>query len=240
MEALVLAAGMGRRLGQRTQNSPKGFVELEGQTLIERSLQCLLKQGIHKVWIGTGHLAEHYERLRIPNLEIQCIRNLRFAETGSLFTWLACESYLQDDFLLLESDLLYEERAIKSLLADPRENLILASAATKSGDEVYLQVNSDDTLHDLSKQANALDWVSGELVGISKMSLSTFRGLCHHLRESAVDIMMDYEHALAAYSRSVQPIAVLKVPDLIWCEIDHEQHLERAKAFILPYLKTIL
>ena len=63
--AVILAAGMGTRLGERTKHEPKGFIRIGDTPIIEQSIRKLLKAGINRIVIGTGYLAEAYERLAL-------------------------------------------------------------------------------------------------------------------------------------------------------------------------------
>ena len=62
--AVILAAGMGTRLKGYTQDQPKGFLKVDGQSLIERSIGNLLSHGVTNIIIGTGYFHEHFDELR--------------------------------------------------------------------------------------------------------------------------------------------------------------------------------
>lgn len=225
MQAVILAAGLGSRLGDIKKNLPKGFLYIESlhETLIERSLRLLKEAGIQEVIIGTGYENKAYnalaDRLSAKDFKIITHKNEKFATTGSAYTLWCLREFIAQDFLLLESDLVYEPLAIKALLQDERKDLVLASGATQSGDEVYMSI-VQDKLQDLSKDKTKLDSIDGELVGISKISLQSFAKLDCHSQN-------DYEYLLKGFD-------VLKIDNLIWCEIDCLEHLERAKKLIIP------
>ena len=131
--ALILAAGLGSRLGQRGRAAPKGFLQLGERPIVEESVALLAAAGIRRVVIVTGHLSEFYAELRqrAPRL-IETVHNPDFASTGSLRS-LACARELVDaDLLLLESDLIYERRAVAVALSDPRQDVVLVSASSTS------------------------------------------------------------------------------------------------------------
>ena len=116
--AVILAAGMGVRLQNVIGECPKGLLEIEGKSLIIRSLERLKSEGIDRVIIVTGFQDTMYHKHLEPlgNLpKIEFIHSPRFAETGSMHSLFVAQEVLQDDFLLLESDLLYESRALTSL-----------------------------------------------------------------------------------------------------------------------------
>jgi 2-aminoethylphosphonate-pyruvate transaminase len=240
--AVILAAGFGSRLKGRTQHKPKGFLELEGISLIDRSIARLRKAGIERLIIGTGYLAEHYDELiwrYKDGFRIETCLSEQYESTSSMYTLFNLRGFLDEDFLLLESDLLYEQRALTLLLEDPRPDLILVSGYTGSRDEVWIEADEEGNLKNLSKDRSKLETVFGELVGISKISRDTYRTACDLMRaEPELHAKLDYEGCLLRIAQEDHPIPLLKVDDLTWCEIDDEGPLTRALTRILPSIKA--
>jgi 2-aminoethylphosphonate-pyruvate transaminase len=234
--ALILAAGLGSRLKHHTSEIPKGFLRVGEETLIERSLRLLYAQGILRVIIGTGYRSAFYDDLKKKYAPVVTWKNEIFDQTGSFYTLYNMRDLVHGDFLLLESDLLYEERALTHLLENPGKDIILASGKTASGDEVYIETDSQGMLVRMSKKRNELGTISGELVGVSKISLPTFHRLIslYEGREEEAR-KIEYESALVCLSAHL-PIKVDVAPDLIWTEIDTEAHLDRARHTILPII----
>ena len=73
--AVIVAAGLGSRLQERTKTKPKGFLEIEGISLIERSIEMLVNSGIKKIFIGTGYLSETYDELATNYSFVQTIKS---------------------------------------------------------------------------------------------------------------------------------------------------------------------
>jgi len=233
--AVILAAGMGTRLGGFTKEQPKGFLEIDGQSLIERSISNLINHGITDIIIGTGYFHEHFDSLRLKFPGIRTCRNEDYAVTGSMFTLYTLRNLVKDPFLLLESDLLYEPAAIDYLISDPAENIILASGPTLSGDEVFIQFSPKKLLQNMSKDKTALSHIDGELVGISKLSPQALGKMVsfseRHYNQGRKT--MHYEDAMVGVSGE-QDILIKVIEDLAWCEIDDENHLERALSKVYP------
>jgi 2-aminoethylphosphonate-pyruvate transaminase len=236
--AVILAAGLGSRLKHHTEDQPKGFLEIDGRSLIERSLTNLVNGGIQEIIIGTGYLHDHFEALK-KSFPIKTFRNDDYSVTGSMYTLFVLKHLINQPFLLLESDLLYDPIALEYLQDDPRADIILASGATNSGDEVYIQSSAESTLENMSKDRKLLSHIDGELVGISKLSLDLLDQVTSFAeRHFAVGKkMMNYEDALVGASTDV-PIHIKVIQDLIWCEIDDENHLDRALKLIYPRIKN--
>ncbi|MDO4551794.1 MAG: phosphocholine cytidylyltransferase family protein [Planctomycetia bacterium] len=233
--AVIVAGGLGTRFPEETQDKPKGFIEIFGTPLIERSTRQLLAHGISRLFIGTGYLAEHYETFAQRFPEITCIRSDRYTQTSSMYTLYNMRHEIKDDFLLLESDLLYADRALECLLEDARQDVILGSSATSSGDEVYLET-SDDRLVAVSKNPARLRSLDAELVGISKVSIPLYEKMCLYYESVAAELpKLDYELAMMGVAHEY-PIWVKKEENLPWCEIDTPEHYERATHEIWPRL----
>lgn len=233
--AVILAAGMGTRLKGYTTERPKGFLEIDGQSLIERSIRHLLDAGISNILIGTGYFHEHFDLLREKFPGVSTFRNEDFATTGSMYTLYVLRNLINGPFLLLESDLLYDPIALEYLLSDDNEDIILASGATYSGDEVFIQHSAEGFLQNMSKDRSILKHIEGELVGISKLSKSTLNKMVSfsEILFSNGRRMINYEDALVGTSLH-HNILIKVIEDLAWCEIDDEDHLRRAVMKVYP------
>lgn len=230
---MILAAGRGTRLGARGREVPKGFLELGGRPIVEESLLRLAAEGIERVVVVTGHLAEHYEALRArhPAL-VTTVHNPRYAESGSMHSLARARSLVEDDFLLLESDLVYEREALRTVLAAREPDVLLLSGPTGAGDEVWVEA-PEGRLVAMSKDRTALASVAGELVGITRVSASLYTTMLA-FADAAGTLRVDYEtDALVAASRK-RPIACPVLPDLAWTEIDDPAQLERARSLVYP------
>lgn len=236
--AVILAAGMGIRLGGLGREIPKGFLRLGEQPIVEESLRRLLSAGVERVLIVTGHLAEFYQSLqaRYPDV-VELVHNPHYAVSGSMYSLYCAREFLADDFLLLESDIVYEQRALLVLQGGAEPDVVLCSAVTGSDDAVFVTTEGRD-LREMSKQRAVLQHtLFGELVGITRVSATLFG----HMREQAERLFesgqrIAYETDCLVAAARAYPVRCLRVDDLVWCEIDHQQHLERAREVIYPRL----
>ncbi len=234
--AVILAAGMGSRLGEAFSGKPKGLIEIGGMSLVGRSLNALKRAGINRIVIGTGHQSQAYEILS-QEYGAVCVFNERYSETGSMCTLWNTRYHISGPFLLLESDLLYHPAAIGMLLADEKANVILASGPTFSGDEVFIGYNREGLLMNLSKDRSVISGTNTELVGISKISIPLFKEMCRFFETSvSKHPRLEYEEALVDAARTL-PIYIKKAEELVWCEIDDPVHLKRAREVIWPKIR---
>ena len=235
--AVIMAAGLGTRFGKMTETAPKGFVECGGMSMVERSIQTLIDCGIERIIIGTGYLKEKYEELKAFYPQIECVFSPRYAETNSMYTLWNCREVIgDDDFLLLESDLVFEKRAITALLECPEPDIMLITPVTKFQDQYYVEYGEGNRLTRCSTVASALD-AKGELVGIHKLSNKFYRAMCEdYAKKAATQPKLGYEYELLTMSQKIMKVYVHKVEGLKWYEIDDVDDLDYAEKHILPYL----
>jgi len=239
--AVILAAGMGTRLAGELDDRPKGFLRIGDRPIIEESIQRLADAGIREVVIVTGHHAEFYESLDVgPELSVQTINNPRYADSGSMYSLYCARQAVHDAFLLLESDLIYEPRALTELLECSADDVILLSGPTGAGDEVFVSTRKGN-LAGMSKDPDALGSdaeITGELVGISKISGPLFRDMARIAELAFADSLhFDYETDCLVAAATERRIACLLVPDLVWSEIDDPAHLKRARDTVYPEIQ---
>lgn len=233
--AVILAAGMGTRLKNVTDDKiPKGFLKLEGKTLIERSIEKLIKNGIRNIVIVTGHLNSFYDDLSKIYKNIITIKNENYYQTGSMASLAVAKKLINEDFLLLESDIIYEELALKEIQNSKLKDCVLLSGETKSGDEVFVEIR-DDNIYKMSKDRHGLNNIYGELVGVNKISQELFYRMMEEFSKNT-NPQYHYEYAIEDAAKSYV-VGYKKIEELIWAEIDDESHLNRVKKNVLPKLK---
>jgi choline kinase len=240
--AVILAAGMSVRLNAIVGTLPKGLLKIGETSLMGRSMNLLKKYGFEKIFVVSGHQSKILETKLEPFSKIfktEFVFNERYAETGSMHSLFMLKERLQEDFLLLESDLLYEENALIQLLQATQKDLILISGQSNSGDEVW--VYGDDPsdgniglVKGISKNLIKDMKTKGELTGLSKISKDLFLKMCsyhknhlhfpsnYHYEECISDICYEY------------PTLYLLISNLIWTEIDTPEHYETAVNMIWP------
>ena len=232
-----MAGGLGSRFGNRTQAMPKGFIEIDGVAMVERSVQKLIAAGIEEIIIGTGHCSEFYDALAKKYPCIKTVRNDNYENTSSMGTLEVCAPLVKGTALLLESDLLYDAIGLFVLDNDERENVILASGKTNSEDEVYLESDANGVLTGVSKDKSKIKDVAGELVGISKITKPFLdKMVAFYDKTRKENAKIDYESVFCQIAKE-DPIYVRKIEYYAWTEIDDEAMLDRANKLIYPRIK---
>lgn len=236
--AIILAAGMGTRLRSVADNVPKGLLALDGEPIVGRSVRLLRSAGIAQVTIVAGHLAEQYRAFAEKESGVEIVTNDAFATSGSMASLSVALDRAQEDVVVLESDLVYEPRALTAILKAPARDATLLSEPTGAGDEVWVYA-PEGRVHAMSKSVEELPGVTGEFVGITRLSAAAATAMFHafvRFVETHDHARMDYEtDALVALSR-LFPIAAVLVPDLCWGEIDDERHFARVVQQVWPAL----
>ncbi len=121
MQSIILAAGLGSRLGELTKECTKCMVKINGITLIERMLRQLDRYGMDRIIIVTGYkgdiLKDYVQNLRI-NTPVVFVDNSDYRHTNNIYSlWLTREFLEEMDSLVLESDMIFEDRVIEKMLA---------------------------------------------------------------------------------------------------------------------------
>ena len=234
---VIMAAGLGTRFGQFTERIPKGFVECGGISMIGRSVNSLIESGITRIIIGTGYHREKYEELSEIYPQIECVYSPRYAETNSMYTLYNCRGVIGDeDFILLESDLIYERRAIELLNEDAAPTVMLITPVTKFQDQYYVEYDDNHQLTKCSTNKEELT-VRGELVGIHKLSNTFYQAMCDDYEYKIKDQpKLGYEYEILSMAQRGYEVYVHNERGLNWYEIDDLEDLEYATKNILPQI----
>lgn len=228
--AVILAAGQGARLRSTIDDRPKGLIEIAGETLVGRSLRLLSAAGIADVTIVAGYRAEQYRGLAASRSGVRIVVNDAFATTGSMASFAAAlDAGVRGDLLLLESDIIYEPRAIQTILAPRVEDATLVSGPTLAGDEVWVDAPAG-RLRSMSKRRAEVPDAVGEFVGITRLSADaamSMRAQFARFVEVHGHPRMDYETGALIAAARERDVTVVLVPDLQWGEIDDDRQLAR-------------
>jgi 2-aminoethylphosphonate-pyruvate transaminase len=239
--AVILAAGQGLRLQSIVDDRPKGLIEIGGEALVARSIRLLRAAGIDAITIVGGYRADCYRRFIAQQEGVDLVINAAYAASGSMASFAAAlDAGADGNLLLLESDIIYEPRALALLLGSAGRDATLVSGPTHAGDEVWVHA-PNGVLRGMSKRKSDLPGSDGEFVGITRLSAAAAR----LMREQFASFVAAHGHerldydtgGLAALAR-VRPLSVVVVPDLSWGEIDDEQQYQRIVSTVWPALQN--
>lgn len=151
MQAIILAAGMGRRLGELTKNNTKCMVEVNGITLIDRMLNQLSGLPLNRVVIVVGYegkkLVDYIGDRYDDKMKIEYVENPIYDKTNNIYSLaLAKEQLQEDDTLLIESDLIFDDGLFDLILNDPYPNLALVAKYQTWMDGTMVKIDDDNNI----------------------------------------------------------------------------------------------
>ena len=180
--ALLLAAGTGSRLYPLTENAPKCLTIVNGMSILERLLSNLNRHGFKRLVVVTGHLQHHIRRFlgdRVGNIKIDYIFSPLYKETNNIYSLWMARKVIQEAFLLLESDLVFD----KSLLGDMLYPDRLAAAKMQpwmNGTSVTIN-KSKQVKAFLADKADSFGEIKYKTVNIYSLSLKSWNGIVQRL-----------------------------------------------------------
>lgn len=241
MQAIILAAGMGKRLKELTSNKTKCMVKVNGVSLIDRMLHQIEKYSLNRIVIVVGyegqHLMDYIGTLGIKT-PIIFVNNPIYDKTNNIYSLALAKDYLkEDDTLLFESDLIFEDAVIDELLSDPRETLALVDKYESWMNGTCLRVDEND---------NIKDFISGKNVQYKEVvdyykTVNIYKFSQRFSEKIYIPFLDAYENALGNneyYEQVLKVITMLDDPEIKakrlngekWYEIDDVQELDIAEA----------
>ena len=168
MIGVILAAGMAKRLRPLTDNSPKCLLRVGERSLLQRTVDALIAGGIDELVVVTGYLRnliEDFLKANYPQLKISFIDNPDYATTNNIYSlWLAIEIVGGKDFILLDSDILFDPEIVARMLRQERTSLAV-NAHELGDEEIKVIVDDERNVVELSKTCSPTKAI-GESVGI--------------------------------------------------------------------------
>ena len=241
MQAIILAAGMGRRLGELTNGNTKCMLEVNGVRLIHRVLDSLHETGIRRVVLVVGYKAENVKELigdKYKDMEIIYVDNEVYNKTNNIYSLFLAREYLTaDDTILLESDLIFEGSLLTKLIEHPYPNLALVDKYESWMDGTVVTLDSDNNIVEfLAKDKFKYSDISGyyKTVNIYKFSrefsqthyVPFLEAYCHALGNNEY-----YEQVLKVITMlDDSPLKALPLSGEKWYEIDDIQDLDIASS----------
>lgn len=247
MNAIILAAGVGKRLGGiNGERRPKCLLKIDGKSLLQRHLELLAKAGIEKVVLVLGFEAQRIESAiesmpSKPKLEV--IHNPDFTEGSIVSLWTAKDCLASgQDVLLMDADVLYDLRMLERLTSTPHPNCFLLDRDFEPGAEPVKLCVADGELVEFRKLISeelAFDF-QGESVGFFRFSPDA-AGQLADIVQSYIDQGREsepHEEAIRDFLLD-SPAGYFQYEDvtgLPWIEIDFPEDVTRAETEILPKL----
>jgi len=239
MKAVILAAGVGKRLWQVTQHRPKCLIELGGQSLLRRYLEALASVGIRRADIVVGYKQEMIRAAVADNtcgVKVTFLVNEQF-HRGSISSLWVARTALDDDVIVMDADVLFHREIFRRLVESPYENaLLMDETVRQTGEECMVVVAGGRVIALTKKMPEHYDY-AGEGVGFLRVRHGDTPHVVASLR-AWIDKEawnMEYEDALVNYFQHVK-VGHEKIGGLPWTEIDFVEDIQKAQADVLPRL----
>ena len=249
MRAIILAAGFGRRLGQAGDKPPpKCLLQFGGHTLLERHLRLLRHAGVHDIVIVTGYepgqIAAELRRLDWQP-QPRLVQNDRYTLGSVLSVHVAAESLTAGgDVLLMDADVLYDQRMFEVLCAGEHADRMLIDRGFQPGDEPVKICLKDGLPVEFRKRlAPELQYDTwGESVGFFRFTEATARRFAQIVAAYVEGGRADQPHEEAVRDLLLEDPRTVQVADATgnpWLEIDFPADLLRAQNEVLPQLQRL-
>lgn len=237
MIGVILAAGMAKRLRPLTDERPKCLLTVGQRTLLQRTVEGIIAAGISELVVVTGYRAQmirDFLTVHYPDLTIHFIDNPDYAHNNNIFSLWLTRPYTEGrDFLLLDSDILFDPQIIPAVLS--AEGSALALNRHELGEEeIKVIVDDQNRVVEISKVCS-IEQAIGESVGIEKMeadySAALFRELEQMIEgEGLIDIF--YERAFERLIPQGHTFTVVDTTRYFSIELDTVEDFENAKKLI--------
>ena len=249
MKAVMLAAGAGTRLGKTlSERPPKLLLRFGGKSLLQLHIAILRRQGISELVLGVGYRQEEIEE-EIDSLGagnfVRTVFNENFDEGNIVTLWtLRDELCYGGPVLLMDGDVLYDQRLIQRLITSRHKNCVLLDRSFTPGDEPVKLCIRDSEIVEFRKWLSAEFDFCGESVGFFKLSARVAKNLI-----SQTQLYLDQGRRWDPYEEAIRDVVLTSPPGtfayedvtgLPWIEIDFAADVERANSDILPRIKPVV
>ena len=239
MKAIILAAGMASRLRPLTLTTPKSLLKVGERSLLQRSMDALIANGVKEFCIVTGYLHEMIEDFvknqYADSIKVTFIYNKVYETTNNIYSlWLARPFAEGEKVLLLDSDLLYDPQIVARVLATDAPNVLTLIRHELGEEEMKVVTDAQGSIKEISKTCNPAD-AAGESLGIEKMGVAYTKALYKELEPMMNEEHLEnvfYERAFERLIPQGHTYKVLDVTELFSCELDTIEDFENAKARI--------
>lgn len=244
MQAIILAAGMGKRLKELTSEATKCMVKVNGVAMIDRMMGALDKLGLSRIVVVVGYegqkLMDYIDALGIST-PVEYVNNTVYDKTNNIYSLYLAKDYLvQEDTLLLESDLVFEEAVLQKLIRNPYPSLVLVDKFESWMDGTVVTLDEHDNIQSfVAKREFDFKRIDEyyKTVNIYKFS-KEFSQLYYvpflEIYCKALGTNEYYEQVLKVITFLEDPhIKAVKLTGEKWYEIDDVQDLDIAETIFL-------
>jgi choline kinase len=237
MKTVILAAGAGSRLKPLTDHMPKCLLKVGVKCILEMTIENLLATNNSEIIIVTGYLENkirEFIRERFPHLQITYIYNKLYASTNNIYSlWLAKDEVLGDDMMMLDSDIVFDERIISKLQNSGYKNCLALKRHEVHDEEIKVKTDAHGCVIEIGKEVN-MSQAAGESIGIEIFGIEALTELYFILDRKVVtekEVNQFYEAAFQELSDN--NLFIVDTTEYFCMEIDTEEDLRIAEGLSL-------
>ena len=237
MKTVILAAGAGSRLKPLTDHMPKCLLKVGVKSILEMTIENLLATNNSEIIIVTGYLENkirEFIRERFPHLQITYIYNELYASTNNIYSlWLAKDEVLGNDMMMLDSDIVFDERIISKLQNSGYKNCLALKRHEVHDEEIKVKTDAHGCVIEIGKEVN-VSQAEGESIGIEIFGIEALTELYFILDRKVVtekEVNQFYEAAFQELSDN--NLFIVDTTEYFCMEIDTEEDLKIAEGLSL-------
>lgn len=238
MQAIILAAGISKRLRPLTDNTPKCLLKVGSKTILEMTLDNIIKNGINDFVMVTGYrenMIKEFIRSNNPGINVKFLTNPDYENNNNSYSLWMTKDHIKGDCILLDSDILFDYRIISKLLAAEHPDCLAVNCNHKLGEEeIKVIVDSTHKILHIGKDPDPSKSM-GESIGIERFSHDFFKKLGKVLDRKIVkesNVNEFYEVSFQELINRGNGIFAVDVSEYRSMEIDTPADLERAASEI--------
>jgi choline kinase len=241
MTAIILAAGVGKRLHVASGGRPKCLIEIGGASLLQRLLGSLAVAGVSEVVVVTGFGADAVRTAlgaAPTGLSVRTLFNARFQE-GAILSLATAREVLDGPVIVMDADVLCPTAMIERLVRSRHANCFLLDAGAENTGEEQMLLVRDGWVRDIVRGGAPGYDLAGESIGFLKLDAAAARVLRDLLdaRIAAGDTGIEHEEVYPELLARV-PVGFERTDGLPWTEIDFPEDVVRAEREVLPRIGT--
>jgi choline kinase len=237
MKTVILAAGAGSRLKPLTDRTPKCLLKVGVKCILERTIKNLLATNNSEIIIVTGYLENkirEFLRERFPHLKITYIYNEFYASTNNIYSlWLAKDAVLGDDMMMMDSDIVFDERIITKIQNSGYKNCLALNRHDVHDEEIKVKTDTRGCVIEIGKEVNVSE-AAGESIGIEifgKEALTELYSILYRKVVTEKKVNQFYEAAFQELSDN--NLFIVDTTEYFCMEIDTEEDLKTAEGLFL-------
>lgn len=232
MKAIVLAAGMGKRLQKASGGLPKSMIKIGERSIIHNQIQSCLDVGIKEFVFVLGFkqelLQEHILEI-LKAAQVKFVENPIYSRTNTLYSLYLTTELWDQDFIYFNADVLFKQDLLKKISPPSKHSQLLVETKKCGAEEVKVILDDADYITEIGKKLDISE-CAGEFIGVGKFVQEVFPSFIKHLKRGVQDGQENnfFEYAVNFVAKECLLEAV-PTADIPCIEIDFPEDLEKAK-----------